>query len=361
VKRAPRASVVAAVTTWGAGGIATAVSAVCGVALGVACGSSAARPTLGHAGTDRDDGAGQLAAASAQILVGGADDDTGFATERRTSGEQGGDFGYGGGAYGGGAYGAGAYGGYLYGGYVPYGALGNVAPVPPNPYSGTTVVDGGAITGTVRWPHPPSAPAVLAMTGCGDVTNPTLVLGHSAGVGDTVVYLARVDRGRAVPVAGRSIQIGGSVERRGCVLAPTVQIVSPMPSSLSVLNADAGPLELRVGVAGKESRLALEEGTSRTTALAIGAMRVSDAHGGLIPAWVVAGAHPYYTLTDGEGRFRIDDVPPGAYDLVVWHSPVVVGIKDGKVAATEPVEVRRPVVVRAAAATVMAVDLPNAK
>jgi hypothetical protein len=29
--------------------------------------------------------------------------------------------------------------------------------------------------------------------------------------------------------------------------------------------------------------------------------------------------HPYYTRTDAQGRFRLDRVPPGRYELVCWH------------------------------------------
>lgn len=36
-------------------------------------------------------------------------------------------------------------------------------------------------------------------------------------------------------------------------------------------------------------------------------------------SWAMAVNNPYYALTDGEGKFRIDQIPPGTYQLVVWH------------------------------------------
>ncbi|HTJ42722.1 MAG TPA: hypothetical protein VL463_11540 [Kofleriaceae bacterium] len=325
-----------------------------------ACGSRSSGSSLPKAGGEADDGAGQLASASSQILMGGDDDGGGFAPEHRANNydqySEYGAYGYGGGMYGGGAYGGGAYGGYLYGGYVPYASMANPPQVAPNPYSGIGVTDGGSITGTIRWPHAPPAPASLALS-CGATANPTLAIARG-GVADTVVYLARVDHGRAVPVATRTIQVGGTVERHGCAFEPIVQVATPLPAPLTVINADAGRVSVLIG---KDTKLALDEGTSRTTPLVSGPMRVADDAGAIVPAWVVGVSHPYYTLTDGEGRFRIDDVPAGSYELVAWHAPVVTGVKDGRVIVTAPAEVRRDVVVKATAPTTINLDLPAVK
>ena len=36
-------------------------------------------------------------------------------------------------------------------------------------------------------------------------------------------------------------------------------------------------------------------------------------------AFVIVLQNPYYALTDNEGNFEIRDVPPGTYQLKVWH------------------------------------------
>lgn len=36
-------------------------------------------------------------------------------------------------------------------------------------------------------------------------------------------------------------------------------------------------------------------------------------------SWAIAVDNPYYVLTDENGRFSIEDVPPGTYDLRAWH------------------------------------------
>jgi plastocyanin len=36
-------------------------------------------------------------------------------------------------------------------------------------------------------------------------------------------------------------------------------------------------------------------------------------------AFVLVFSHPYYASTDADGRYRIDNVPPGTYTVVAWH------------------------------------------
>ena len=43
-----------------------------------------------------------------------------------------------------------------------------------------------------------------------------------------------------------------------------------------------------------------------------------DAHPWM-SAWIVAAGHPYYAVTGENGAFRLDQVPPGTYQLEAWH------------------------------------------
>jgi plastocyanin len=36
-------------------------------------------------------------------------------------------------------------------------------------------------------------------------------------------------------------------------------------------------------------------------------------------AYILVFSHPFFALTDGDGRYHIDNVPPGTYSIVAWN------------------------------------------
>ena len=44
--------------------------------------------------------------------------------------------------------------------------------------------------------------------------------------------------------------------------------------------------------------------------------------------FVFVAPHPYYAITDKNGNFRLENVPPGKYTLRMWHEGVAVVDKE---------------------------------
>ena len=38
-------------------------------------------------------------------------------------------------------------------------------------------------------------------------------------------------------------------------------------------------------------------------------------------AYILVFGHRYFAVTDEQGRYRLDQVPPGSYQVVAWHEP----------------------------------------
>jgi plastocyanin len=51
-------------------------------------------------------------------------------------------------------------------------------------------------------------------------------------------------------------------------------------------------------------------------------------------AFILVFSHPFFAITDVDGRYRIDNVPPGTYNVIAWHEglfaePRPVAVPDG--------------------------------
>jgi polysaccharide lyase family 4-like protein len=340
------------------------LAVVSGLSLAIACSATGRTPrsTLPRAGSPDDDGIGALARWSrgqptdpvvcdSDGCYGGDDDndrdleaDSDHDADASDASDEHSD-----------AFGAAVYGGMYYGGLF-YGAPYNPPPAPVQAYTPTAVVNGGVVEGTVTWKSPPRAPATLP--GCGrPVPNPTLRISPTGGLRDAVVYLADIGTGKPAS------PLGGVIEARGCGFTPHLQVAAPIGAALLLSNGDVENRSVRIRPLGKRQWIFDQTlSTHRETAmplLAGGFYEVSDTAHPQASGWVVVPSHPYYAVTDDNGHFRIDDVPPGTYTMVIWHEPVALGMEDdtGIALHSTTVEGKARVTVQASATTRRDIDL----
>ena len=191
-------------------------------------------------------------------------------------------------------------------------------------YEVTDVEDGGRITGRVAFTGPPPAGEKLVVSSdnevCGtEKPSRALLIGPDAGVQNAVVRLRRIERGKAWDPFEHTLG------QASCRFEPHVLLMNP-GADLHILNSDRiahnvrsygrGPV-FNVGHPRFVEKLLVEnlaEQVSDPDVIRIGC----DLHPWM-NAYIVIKEHPYYSVTDENGSFQLTDVPPGKYDLEVWH------------------------------------------
>jgi hypothetical protein len=189
-------------------------------------------------------------------------------------------------------------------------------------YDVVAVADGGAIAGRVRFvgDMPTLPPLIITKDRevCAAAAEPRMLLvsAASGGVKDTVVALQEVPRGKAPPAHTPRL------DNRGCVLLPRVQAVM-VGTEIVVENSD--PFLHTTRGRWPDLRQAFNLVFPRGTPPKAQRIRrpgvitvACDTHPHM-RAYILAFPHPYFAVTDDEGAFAIDDIPPGEYTLQAWH------------------------------------------
>jgi plastocyanin len=143
----------------------------------------------------------------------------------------------------------------------------------------------------------------------------------------SIVYLESAPRGAFETRESRAV-----MEQRNETFIPHVLAVAA-GTTVDFPNSD--PTYHNVFSLSKENRFDLgryARGRSKSVRFdRPGVVRVfCDIHSHM-SAFIVVFGHRFFASTDDQGRYRIDDVPPGAYTLVVWN--------DGQTRETREVKV----------------------
>jgi len=132
----------------------------------------------------------------------------------------------------------------------------------------------------------------------------------------SVVYLEEAPRGAFEELAGgraRMNQINEQFVPR--VLAVTTGTVVDFPNSDRIYHNVFSLSKARTFDLGRYA-----VGMSRAVRFdRPGIVRVfCDIHSHM-SAWILVFNHPFFAVTDEDGRYAIPNVPPGTYSLAVWH------------------------------------------
>lgn len=229
-------------------------------------------------------------------------------------------------------------------------------------YRVVPVEDPGSIAGTVSWtgerPELPAIEARVHAAQCGEQPSQALRISARGGVADAVLSLTDIRAG----VAPRAPAQPPEMLHASCRLAPHVlAVVVGTPIVFRSEDAVMHNVHGRIGDRTVFDFAQPERGASARRAVdEPGIVRVvCDVHA-WTEGWIHTFEHPYFTVSDADGRYRLSDIPPGQYVLRVWHEGWrVVGSASGRPRYSSPVILTRTVSVSAQQETALDFELSH--
>jgi plastocyanin len=188
-------------------------------------------------------------------------------------------------------------------------------------YQAGPVSNGGKISGAVKFQGTAPPRKALEVTKdkevCGkhEIFSEDLIVGADGGLANAVVSITNITQGKPFEASDPVL------DQKGCVYIPHV-LMFPAGSTIKITNEDGilhnvhtySTKNPPINRAQPKFRKVMEEKFEHPEIIKV----TCDAHGWM-QGWMVVKDHPYYALTDEKGTFTLTDVPPGDYELKVWH------------------------------------------
>ena len=210
--------------------------------------------------------------------------------------------------------------------------------LPSAAYTPRALTTTGTITGTVEidGDAPPDS-VVLPSSNrelCGSAIPDSSVVRRGNTLGSAVVWLADVKEGKALPIERRT-----EIVNEECRLTPRIQAVVA-GTTVNVRNEDrlAHTTRFVRGGDGGDTLAVVpltDDGQvvpNEHIAAKSGLIAVTCAQHPWTRGYIAVFESPYFAITDENGAFKLDSVPPGKYRLLAWH-------ERGGAAVAEDVEV----------------------
>lgn len=232
----------------------------------------------------------------------------------------------------------------------------------PEGYEPMTLEDAGSVAGIVRWVGPRPSLEPLPVRSHAEACGPTqpsvaLTVSERGAVANAVISLVDIHRGRALEPPDAPVTIA----REGCRFVPHVAAVG-VGWPIRFENRD----EVLHNLHGlRDGRTVVDRGLPergsawRWRPEEAGVIRlVCDAGHGWEQGWLHVFEHPYFDVSDEDGRFRLPEMPPGRYVIRVWHEGWrVVGTRAGRPRYSNPVILTRTLSVSAGQETTVDFEL----
>lgn len=189
-------------------------------------------------------------------------------------------------------------------------------------YEAIAVTDGGTLTGTVKYDGTPPAPTKINVTKdpevCGkEKAAPDLVVGSGGALANVVVVVKATKGKKLEPAATNPV-----FDQKTCEFHPHV-LAFPAGSTIDILNSDGILHNIHTTSTANPPTNQAQPKFKPKIQLKVEKPEwpikvVCDAHGWMSAYWI-SQEHPYYAVTGADGSFKIADLPPGDYDVEIWH------------------------------------------